>query len=328
MLHDMPNPYTPANRFWSTVGVHLLLWGNAFIEMLRDETGLVVELRLLHPSLVQVEFLDTVGAKRFKVGRTWGTQTTLDEDRVLHIFGLSLDGLVGMSPIQQARESLGTAKARERFEGEVYGQRPYLSGVIKHPGQLADGGKRLRESWRSIYSGGGRHGVGVLEEGSEFVPITAPLEDMQFVQAAQLSKTQIANIFKLPASYIGGSTGDSLTYATVESNQIHFVRNALTPLAHNIAFSVSKCPGLFPFSSWYAEFVMEGLLRGDSKARAEVYQMLSAVKAITPDEIRERENMPPLTPAQREELNPPVPPALAGPADEPSDDPSIISTDA
>jgi HK97 family phage portal protein len=318
MLEVAPNPVQPAHRFWSTIAGHQLCWGNWFIEKLRDEAGLVSELWALHPATVEIQFNATLRQKRYVV---WdgATKRVLDDDRVLHGFGYSTDGLVGLSPIQQCRQQLGIAKARERFEGEVYAQKPFLSGVIQHPGQLRDTVK-LRESWSAIYGGGdpgprgtsGRHSVAVLEEGASFSPLTAPLEDMQFVESQQLSRTTIANIFKLPPSYIGGSVGDSLTYQTVESNQIQFARNAITPVTVNIQKFLGFDRGVFPFSSWYPEFVLDALLRGDSMARGAYYKALSDVKAITPNEIRAFENMPPIAGGDKSPAKPePIPPALA-----------------
>jgi HK97 family phage portal protein len=306
MLHDMPNPYTPAHRFWSTVAVHQLLWGNWYIEKLRGIDGLVAELRLIHPSKVEVQYNPDTGEKRFLVTRYGGDQETLSSERVLHGFGLTQDGLVGMSPITQAREALGNAKARIHFEGDVYGSRPYLSGTIEHPQTIKDGGVKLRESWRAIYGAGGkdRHGIGVLEEGAHFNAITAPLEDMQFVEAARMSKTEIAVLFKLPPAYLGGSTGDSLTYQTVESNKIQKATQAIAPVANNIAQFLSHDFGLFPFQSWYAEFTMEGMLRGDSKARAEYWKVMKELGVVSEDFIAEKENLPPPPPPK------PVPPAL------------------
>lgn len=318
MLETAPNPVQPAHRFWATLAGHLLLWGNGFVEKLRDETGLVSELWLLHPANMEIQFNSGLRQKRY-VYWDGATKRELSDDRVLHIFGTSVDGLVGLSPIQQTRQQLGIAKARERFEGEVYAQKPFLSGVIQHPGQIRDTVK-LRESWSAIYGGGdrgprgvsGRHSVAVLEEGASFAPLTAPLEDMQFVEAQKLSRTTIANIFKLPPSYIGGSIGDSLTYQTVESNQIQFARNAITPVTVNIQKFLGFDRGVFPFSSWYPEFVLDALLRGDSAARGAFYKDLADVKAITPNEIRAFENMPPIaggdeSPAKAK----PIPPALA-----------------
>jgi HK97 family phage portal protein len=286
---------------------------------LRDESGLVSELWLLNPAYVEVQWNSQLRQKRF-VYRPWdGSETTFNEDRVLHMYGMTTDGLVGMSPIQQTRQQLGIAKARERFEGEVYSRKPFLSGVIEHPGQLRDTVK-LRESWAALYGGGdkgprastSRFGVPVLEEGSHFVPLTAPLEDMQFVESQQMSKRTIASIFKLPVSYLGGSTGDSLTYQTVESNKIQLATMAIAPVTVNMQKFLGFDRGIFPFSSWYPEFSLEGLMRGDSKARGEFYKALSDVKAILPDEVRALENMPPLTASEKEELTPAVPTAFGG----------------
>ena len=312
MLHDMPNPYTPAHRFWSTVTVHQLLWGNWYLEKLRDPaTGLVAELHLIHPSTVEVEYNPDTGQKRFVVTRYGGNRVTLGEDRVLHGFGLSSDGLTGMSPITQAREALGVAKARARFEGDVYGNKPYLSGVIQHPTTIKDSGVKLRESWRALYGSGSkdRHGVAVLEEGATFNPLTAPLEDMQFVEATRMSKTEIAVLFKLPPAYLGGSTGDSLTYQTVESNKIQKATQAIAPVANNIAQFVSHDMSIFPFQSWYAEFTLEGMLRGDSKARAEYWTAMHGLGVVSEDFIAEKENLPPPPPPK------PVPAPLANIAD-------------
>ncbi len=296
MLHDAPNPITPAHRFWSTAGGHLLAWGNAYIEKLRDENGLVSELWLIDPATVTIEWNPGLRQKRFVV---WvgGEKRVLDDDRVLHLFGYSRDGLIGLSPIQQTREALALAKARERFEGEVYAKKPFLTGTIEHPGRITDGGVKLREQWQAVYGGpasDSRHGVAVLLEGATYKQMSVPLEDLQFVEATNLSKRTIASIFKLPPAYIGGSIGDSLTYQTVESNQIQFARQAIAPVVTNIAKFLSFDMGIFPFSSWYAEFVLEGLLRGDSQARGSFYKSLAAVSAITVDEIRARENMPPM----------------------------------
>lgn len=296
MLHAAPNPLQPAHRFWSTVTAHQLLWGNWFVEKLRDENGLVSELWLLHPATVTVEWNQGLRRKRFVVEDVNGRRV-LDDDRVLHGYGVSTDGVIGMSPIQQARESLGKAKARDRFEAELYASKPFLAGVIQHPGTLKDTVK-LRESWKAIYGAGGagRHGVAVLEENATFQQLTAPLADMQFVESENLSTKKIASLFKLPPSYLGGSTGDSLTYQTVESNQIQFARQAIAPVTTNIQKFLTFDMGIFPFNSWYCEFALDALMRGDSKARAEFYKTMSDIGALFQDEIRQLENLPPREP--------------------------------
>jgi HK97 family phage portal protein len=316
MLGQAPNGIQPAHRFWSTIAGHLLLWGNAFVEKLRDQNGLVSELYILHPSCIRIEYNPTLRQKRYVYTDEYGlNETALSDDRVLHLFGYSLDGISGMSPITQCRQQLGLAKARERFEGEVYGQKPFLSGVINHPGQIKDTVK-LRESWRAIYGGGdkgvrntsGRHSVAVLEEGATFSPLTAPLADMEFVASQHLSKSTIANIFHLPPAYIGGSTGDSLTYQTIEGNQIQFARQAITPLTVNIQKFIGSDRGIFPFPSWYPEFALEALMRGDSAARADFYVKMASINALKVNEIRGYENLPPVEGGDT--IAPPPPPVV------------------
>jgi HK97 family phage portal protein len=318
MLHDLPNPYTPSHRFWSTLASHLLLWGNGFIEKLRDMDGLVVELRLVHPSRVDVLFNEEAGLKAYRVTRMSGTQEPLmGDDRILHVFGVSCDGIFGLSPIQQSREALGIVKARERFEGEMYSGHPYASGVIQHPNKLGtDAPKRIRENWRVIYGRGSRDrgGVAVLEEGATYKSISAPLADMQYVENSQLSKTQIANIFKLPPTYIGGSLGDSMTYQTVEANRIWLASQTIAPLVNNIAQYVSHDSSIFPFPSWYCAFDLSESTQGDSKTRAEVWQLYKDMGVVDATLIAEREGLPP-PPKPKPK---PVPPALLAAAQPPS----------
>jgi HK97 family phage portal protein len=293
MLHDMPNPLSPSHRFWSTVVGHLLLWGNAFVRKERDQNGLVATLWALEPSQMSVEWNTKEQRKRFAYTGADGVRTVLPDDEVLHILDFSLNGIVGESRISRCRQGIGTALARQRFEGNFYGRGAVMGGVIEYPGSLKDTIK-LRESWTAIYGGAKQaHGVGVLEEGATFRPLTAPLRDLEFVESARLSNTDVAILFGIPPSYLGGSTGDSLTYSTVEGNKIQFA-DALTPICTNIAKALATDRGIFPFSAWFPEFEMKALLRGDSHARAEFYKTMSDIGAMTIDEIRALENLPPL----------------------------------
>ena len=315
MLSVAPNPTTPAHRFWSTVSAHVLLWGNAFVEKLRDDTGLVTELWLLHPSQVMVEWNASRMAKRFRITDDNGTERTLNEDRVLHILGVSMDGLVGMSPIRQSREALGMVKARERFEGDVYARTPMMAGHVEHPKKMQTHGVKLRESWSAIYGSGGagRGSVAVLEEGARFVQHTAPFADMQFVESMRLSRKQIANLFKLPAIYLNEQAEGSLFYQTVESNKIWMASQTIAPLTVNMQKFISADRGIFPFPSWYAEFVLEGLLRGEPQTRADFYTAMFAIKdgegkrALSVDEIRQLENRPPAEKEKTPEPSVPLP---------------------
>jgi len=275
----------PAHRFWSTVTAHLLLWGNAFLEKRRGASSLVEELWLLDPSQIKVEW--DGARKRFILEGP--PRQVWTENEVVHLTGFSLDGVVGESVISRCRQSFGTVLAREEFEGTFYKRGAVHSGVLEHPESIGPKGlKNLRKSWKQVY-GGNQHEVVILEEGMKFNPTTMPLKDLEFVAGQQLSRTDIAIMFRLPPSFLGGSAGDSLTYQTVEGNAIQFAQLAISPWTNVIGRTLSNDPSIFPMRTYVAECVLEGLLRGDSGSRSAFYGALYNINAITPNEIRQKE---------------------------------------
>jgi len=291
MLHDKPNPLMNARLFWSVVASNRCLWGNAFIELERSDGISVDTLWPLDPARVTVEWNEARKMKRFRYVEQSGEERVLAEEDVLHILDLSTDGVIGMSRIATCREGIGKALARDRFEGAFHRRGGTVRGVVEHPGKVKNS-RPLRESWNEIYGGSANaNQVAVLEEGATFKTVQMPLQDMQFVESAKLSATEIAVLFNAPPSRYGGSTGDSLTYATVEGNAIQWATQTVAPVATAIQEALEHDPAIFPFNAWWPEFDMKGLMRGDSKARVEYYTGLSAVDAIHPLEIRDEEGL-------------------------------------
>ncbi len=316
LLNQRPNSATPAGRFWSTVTAHLLLHGNAFIEKVRGAGGGVDELRVLSPQYVTVKWWPKLMDKSFvyKPPIGGGEAREFDSSEVLHIMNMSLDGIVGLSVVQACASSFGTALARDEFEGVFYDRGAVFSGRVEMDGQVRspEAIKRLSESLKALYAGSGKaHGVPVFEDGAKWMSTGSPLRDLQFVESQNMTRTDIAVMFKLPPNYLGGSSGDSLTYATVEMNQTQFAMHAISPITHTIAEAISQDPSLLPQTIFDAEFVLEGMLRGDMAGRAAFYQAMTAIKALHPDEVRAKENLPPLTAAQKKDLAPPAPPMPA-----------------
>ncbi len=295
MCHDAPNPLMSAHRFWSTVTGHILLWGNCFIEKIRNDSSLVDTLWLLDPARVSVEWSEQQHLKRFKYTAQSGEHRMLSEEDVVHVMDFSLDGIVGESRISRCRDGLGTALARKRFESTFYKRGAVMRGVIEYPGRIQNT-QPLRESWTEVYGGSGNaHQVGVLEEGASWKSVTMPLRDMEFIESAKLSNTEVAVLFNLPPAYVGGSAGDSLTYETVEGNAIQLQTQTIAPIAYNISKTLERDRGIFPFPSWWPEFEFKAAMRGDSKARAEYLE-----KALDPakgwmvrNEARSVEGLPP-----------------------------------
>jgi HK97 family phage portal protein len=297
LLHDKPNEYTPADRFWSAVTVHLLLYGNAFIRKHRDSLGLVDELVLMNPSHIIVYWDGDQRIKQFNYRPLNGQLQILGPEDVVHIYGMSTDGVIGESVIGKCKNAFGAAMAREEYEGGFYKRGATLSAVVEMDDQIKNDMalKRLKESVTALFSGSDKaHGVGVFENGAKFRTVGSVMKDLQFVESQQLSRTDIAVMFKLPPNYLGGSSGDSLTYSTVESNQIAFALHAISPWTNTIAKALTADPSIFPQNVYDAEFSIDGMLRADATARADYYTKMSAIKAMTTNEIRHLENLPPV----------------------------------
>jgi HK97 family phage portal protein len=297
LLHDKPNEYTPADRFWATVTAQLLLYGNAFIRKHRDGLGLVDELVLMNPSHMIVYWDGDQRIKQFNYQPLNGEMHVYGPEDVLHIYGFSIDGVLGESVISRCKTALGTAMARDEYEGGFYKRGATLSAVVEMDGQIKspEALKRLKDSVNALFAGSDKaHGVGVFENGAKFRTVGSAMQEMEFVAAQQMSRTDIAAMFKLPPNYLGGSTGDSLTYATVESNQLQFALHAIAPWTNTIARAITADPSIFPQSVYDAEFVLDGMLRADAGARGAYYKAMTDVGAMTPNEIRRLENLPPL----------------------------------
>lgn len=289
MLHTLPNPEMSADELWEMVGEHLLLWGNAFLYKERNSLGVVARLWPLKPSRVQVG-RDSAGDRYFVVDGK--TASPVDEQDILHIRAMSGDGLVGYSPVQLARNALANSLAQEEFQGRFLGQDGKPGVILRHPNTISpDAARRLKASWDAIKSGG----TAVLEENIEVERWTMPLEDAQFLEQMQFSDLRISQILNLPPSFLGAKSGDSLTYSTTELQGIQYVTYTLRPMLTRIEGSLLRDPSIFlQGDRFYPEFLIDGLLRADSTARANFYEKaLSSDQGwMNRDEVRDRENLP------------------------------------
>ncbi len=294
LLHDQPNPDIAADEFWELVMTHLLLWGNGFIAKFRDSLGIVNELRPVRPN-------------RVKVGNANGTPFYILDDKpqrygpedILHIRGMGTDGLVGLSPIQTAREMIASGQSLEEFTGQFWANSANPGGVLTHPNTLTkEAAERLQADWKTRRAGVKNAGmVAVLEEGMKWESVGLPLRDAQFIETTQFSLTQIALLFGLHPSMLGGTKGDSMTYANSETEAIDFVRWSLRRWLVRIEGSLLRDPSIFTQGQrFFPEFLIEGFLRGDTKSRYEAYSVAlggPGTPFMDVGEIRDRENLNP-----------------------------------
>lgn len=314
LLHDQPNPAMAADECWSLVSTHLLLWGNAFLAKVRDSLGIVRELWPIRPNRVVVG-LDQQG--RYYLVDVDGVKYR--ETDILHIRGLGTDGLVGLSPIQQARQMLAGAMEMEEFTGRFWGNGAMPTGVLTHPNSFKNpvAAKRIKDDFIGATSGTKRGSLVVLEEGMDYKTVSLPLQDQQFLETMQFNNLQVALLFRVPPSKLGAKTGDSLTYTTTELEGIDFVTYSLRRWLVRIESSLQRDPSIFVQGQrFYSEFLADALMRGATKDRYDAYSVaLDPAKGwMRRAEVRDREGLAPETPDQVPQPAPAPPPADQGAA--------------
>lgn len=288
LLHDQPNSRQTSFIFRETMQMHLALTGNAYAIIHRNGAGNVVELELVKwPKEVYVTQSAADGEKYFSYrGKIYANY------EMIHIMGISFDGLKGVSPIQYARENFGTGISLQNFGGTFFKNGAHMSGVIEVPSKLDDAAyNRLSSSWREKYSGGSNVGnTAILEAGAKYNPISLSNEDAQYLLSRKFSIEEIARIYRVPLHMIGSL--DQATNNNIEHQGIEFATHTMNPYLSRWEQELKT--KLVPASKRDKidiQFDMNGIMRGDSAARATYNKELFYAGAISPNEIRHSEGM-------------------------------------
>lgn len=318
MLHDEPNDEMSADELWELVAHHLLLWGNSFLLKERDSFGIVQKLWPIRPSRL------TVGRDPARAGRQRryfqidGLAQKYYETDILQIRGLSSDGLIGYSVIQQGRQALGNMLAQDEFSGRFWSNGTFQGAALLHPGEMsAPAQERLAKQIARKKGVAEAGGIWVFEEDMKIQTLGMPLRDAQFIEQSKLSKQAIAEMFGLVPPYRWGSENSQLTYANAEAAGTEFVRWTGRRWWKRIEKSLQRDKGLFPAfgPSLSCEFLTEDLDRGETKTRYEGYKIAISAHMMTPNEARAKENLPPI---EGGDEFPPVGPAVPAASDTPS----------
>lgn len=293
ILHDRPNPEMSSFVFRETLQSHLDLWGNAYAEIETNQSGRVLALWPLRPDVTAPRRLNGSIVYDTTVGND---RVTLASERVLHVPGLGFDGLVGYSPIGLAKEAIGLALATEEFGARFFSNGARPGGVLTHPQRLSDdAAKRLKASWNEAQSGlTNAQRTAVLEEGVTFKEIGIPPDHAQFLETRKFQTREIARIFRVPPHMIGDL--EQATFSNIEQQSLDFVVHTIRPWlvrweqTLNYALFSDRDQG----GQSFCEFQVDGLLRGDSQARGQFYNQLFQLGALSPNDIREKENLNPV----------------------------------
>ena len=296
LLHDEPNPEMSSFVLRETLMTHLLLWGNAYAQVIRNGKGDVVALYPLMPNKMTVS-RDESGHLYYQYTRS-DDEAIKDKDStvilqprdVLHIPGLGFDGLVGYSPIAMAKNAIGLAIAAEEYGSKFYANGAAPSGVLEHPGTLKDP-SRVRDAWQSQFGGSSNAGkVAVLEEGMKYTPISINPQEAQFLETRKFQINEIARIFRVPPHMVGDLEKSS--FSNIEQQSLEFVKYTLEPWLIRWEQSIQR--SLFSADEkkqYFVKFNVDGLLRGDYASRMTGYATARQNGWMSANDIRELENL-------------------------------------
>lgn len=289
LLAHTPNAVSSSFTFRETLAAHLVLYGNAYAKINFNEAGRPVSLIPMHPQDVRVKLVD--GEKVF----TYKDKETFLDYEVLHIVGLSFNGLTGKSPIQVAREAIAIGLAAQEYGARFYSNGANTGGVITAPGRLSSEAiQRLKQSWNRANSGlSAAHGTAILEEGMKYDKIGLDPEAAQFLQSRKFQVNEIARIFRIPPSYLA-DLDNSSTRANVEQQAIQFVRDCITPYVRRFEVELNRKLFRDNERNYYAYFSVEGLMRGDLKGRYDAYAVARNWGWLSVNDIRDLENLNPI----------------------------------
>lgn len=295
ILHNVPNSETDSFH-WREMGQgQCLLWGNHFSFIERDGLGRVKGLwQLLNPG--QIELKRLRGRLVYAYKNAEGKEVIREKDKIFHVAGFGSNGLYGKSMISLAREAIGMGLAIEKFGSRYFGEGTHPAGTLEMDGYLGEKREEYVAAFRKGYAGLGKsHSVMMLEGGAKYKPMTIPMEDAQFLETRQHQRLEICGMYHVPPHKIA-IHGSNSNYNNLEQENASYVDSCLmhwlvrweSAISTQLLTAKERSGGLF------AEFLVDGLLRGDSAARSDFYSKMVANGAMSPNDIRKKENLDPI----------------------------------
>lgn len=298
ILED-PHPEMTAYELWRLTFTHRFMWGNFYGLKVKNGGGQITQLWPLSPARMKVgRYKPTAGnpgGKVFSYLDDDDELQVLTSNEVFHLPGFGYDGVVGVSPIRMARQAVGLAVAAEKYGARLFGSGNLMSGVLQTEQRLTEEqAESLKTRWKARMQGLDKsHDTAVLDSGAKFQPMTMPNSDAQFLETRRFQAQEIERFLGVPP-FLMHDTERSTSWGTgLEQQATGWVVFDLHPqwLAPTEA-RITKELLLSP--KVYAEYSVEGLLRGDSAARGAFYRVMREVGAFSANDIRRLENRPPI----------------------------------
>jgi HK97 family phage portal protein len=285
LIHESPNGWMNPFAFKQMLVAFALLWGNGYARIRKDARERPISLEPIHSSLVDPILIEGVLFYRIN-----GVEVVPARD-MIHLMGFTLNGYMGKSPIEVARDNIGLGLAAQQFGSTFFKNGANSEMVFNTNATLTDEQySRLQKVIMSRQSGTeNAHKPLLVEGGGSVTQLTIPPDQAQFIQTRNFQVNEIARIFNVPPHMIGDL--ERSTNNNIEQQSIEFVQYSLMPwvirleeeFTRKLIFESEK-PDIF------IEANADGLMRGDAQARAAYYKIRWEIGSLSDNEIRAKEN--------------------------------------
>jgi HK97 family phage portal protein len=295
LLRIAPNDIQTTQEWVEMIVAHLALRGNHYSFINSGVSGdRVRELLPLNPDAVTPKLSQDGARVLYDVRFADGRRDVLPAEKVFHVPLFTLDGFRGVSPIEYARESIGLDIAVARHAARLFANGANPGGVLQTDQVLGDEEYgRIRDSWEARHQGlDNAHRVAILEAGLKWAAVGLSAEDAQMLESRKFGRTEICGIFRVPPMMIQDL--ERATFTNSEQQARVFVDYTLMPYLTRIEARIRlRLLSEKDRKTHFAKFNVAALLRGDMKSRAEFYTRQIQNGALSPNEIREFEDMNP-----------------------------------
>lgn len=294
IIHTQPNSEMTSQTWRELIVTDLLLYGNHYSFIMRNNAGKVLFIRPLRPDKMAEIYRAKSGNLFYRYTPDRLPQVLFPATEIMHLRGLSKEGIMGYNPINLAREAIGLSLAVEEYGAKLFANDATPGGILRHPGALSPEAKKsLRADWVNQHQGSGNaHTMTVLEENMEYEKVGLNPEEAQAVPIRKFQLQEVARVFNVPPHMLKDL--EKASFNNIEQQSLEFVTYSLGVWLKRIEGGINK--DLIVESeqaTLYAEHLVEGLLRGDIKTRYQAYNMAWRNSWMSADEIREKENMNP-----------------------------------
>lgn len=295
LLNEEPNEDMTRFTFFKTMVASVILRGNAYAYIERDSRGNAVQLIYLQTHQVNIVWiLDNYGIKR-KRYQVVGFKELVEPKDMLHFLNFSYDGIVGVSTLTHARQTLGIATDSEAHAAGFFKGGGNAAGILTIDGarMSAEQKKQNYEEWkiRTDPTTGSPNGIVILEGNMKYETLTINPKDAQLLESRQFNVVDICRFFSV--SPVKAFDLREANYSTVEATQLAFLTDTAAPILTKIELELNR--KLFKKSEKgrvKSEFNTSGFLRADKSAQGTYLNQMFQIGAMTPNEIRRENNLP------------------------------------